>query len=290
VTSTQRISAQDSNQVDVVTLFRTIRNHPYIVTATTVATVAFALYLALTATPIFRAEVVVTQAREQNLGGLANQYSGLASLAGLNLGAASGAERDDKAILRSHWLAEEFVKRPDVWAVLQGQPTDSKIKRTVWSTVLNFRKNVLIITEDKTKGVTSISIDWTDPATAARWANEFVAMANELVRKRAIDESSRNIEYLKKQIAGTNVLEMQHVMYDIIESETKTLMLANARTEYAFTVVDPAVAPEVRISPRRTLMVASGFAIGLFLGSLLALIYNMFRPHAATRPMIASGA
>jgi len=54
-------------------------------------------------------------------------------------------------------------------------------------------------------------------------------------------------------------------MYDLIEQETKTLMLANARTEYAFTIVDPAVAPEVRIQPKRTLMALGGLVAGLLI-------------------------
>jgi hypothetical protein len=40
------------------------------------------------------------------------------------------------------------------------------------------------------------------------------------------------------------------VLYNLIESETKTLMLANARVEYAFTVVDPAVVPGATCQPQ----------------------------------------
>lgn len=292
MTSRQQISADSGNQIDVVSLLRVIRSHPYVLIVTTVAAVALAMYLALTATPIFRAEVLVTEAREQGAGGmsaLASQYGGLASLAGFSLGGASGAERDHKAILQSRRLVEEFVKRSDVQPLLRGDTAVDKVRSTLWSTVQNFRKNVLKIKEDKVTGVMTISIDWTDPATAAQWANGFVAMANELIRTRAIDESTRNIDYLNKQIAHTNVLEVQHVMYNLIESETKTLMLANARTEYAFTVVDPAVAPEVRISPRRTLMVASGLIIGLLLGSMLGVFYDWIRPRGRVPHAIAGG-
>jgi uncharacterized protein involved in exopolysaccharide biosynthesis len=70
-------------------------------------------------------------------------------------------------------------------------------------------------------------------------------------------------------------------MYNLIESETKTLMLANARAEYAFTVVDPAVVPEERVSPRRTLMVLSGLFIGMVVGVLIAWVRNRFVGHNA---------
>jgi uncharacterized protein involved in exopolysaccharide biosynthesis len=49
-------------------------------------------------------------------------------------------------------------------------------------------------------------------------------------------------------------------------------MLANARREYAFTVVDPAVPPELRYYPRRTAMVVIGAIAGLLLGIAAAVI------------------
>src|SRR5205823_3365385 len=107
---------------------------------------------------------------------------------------------------------------------------------TLWVAVEKFRKTCLMITEDKLKGLTTVSIDWTDPATAASWANSFVALANEILRTRAIDDANRNIDYLNQQVAHTNVVELQQVMYKLIEQETKSLMLAKGRVEYAFTI------------------------------------------------------
>jgi LPS O-antigen subunit length determinant protein (WzzB/FepE family) len=112
---------------------------------------------------------------------------------------------------------------------------------------------------------------------AARWANAFVALANELVRTKAREDSQRNVDYLNEQVAKTNVVELRRVLYNLIESETKTLMLANARIEYAFTVVDPAVVPAVRVSPKRTLIVLTGFAIGFMLGVFVVWIRNKFQ-------------
>jgi LPS O-antigen subunit length determinant protein (WzzB/FepE family) len=114
---------------------------------------------------------------------------------------------------------------------------------------------------------------------ASRWANDFVGLANTLLRERAIQESTRNIEFLNKQLAQTTVVEIQHVMNQLLENETKNLMLAHGRLDYAFTVVDPAVPPEQRFSPRRTLMVISGLFIGGFFGSLIAWARKALRRH-----------
>jgi uncharacterized protein involved in exopolysaccharide biosynthesis len=71
-------------------------------------------------------------------------------------------------------------------------------------------------------------------------------------------------------------------MYSLIESETKTLMLANGRVEYAFAVVDPARIPEHRERPKRSLMAATGLALGMVVGVLVAVIRG-FRANATRR-------
>ncbi len=122
-----------------------------------------------------------------------------------------------------------------------------------------------------------MAIQWREPSEAARWANSYVALANEIVRTRALDDSSRNIRYLKEQIPKTDVVEIQRAMYGLMENEAKVNMLANTRKEYAFRVIDPAVSPEERIWPRRTLIVITGGALGGILGVLFALAHNLWR-------------
>jgi uncharacterized protein involved in exopolysaccharide biosynthesis len=129
--------------------------------------------------------------------------------------------------------------------------------------------------------LTIVSVNWTDPVTAARWANDFVALANEMLRARAISQSQASITYLNEQIAHTNVVEIQRVMYNLIESETKTLMLANVKPEYAFAVVDPAVPPEVRASPQRTLLILLGLVFGAVMGAVVAFSHMSWLQHRA---------
>jgi len=274
---------EKDNEINVVNLFWTIWDQKYLVLAISLVCAGFAAYLALKAVPVYRAQIVITEARDTGMGAggaMGGQLGGLASIAGLNLNASSqGAERT--AVLESRGLVEAFVKRYDLAALING---NSNVRNPLWFAVERFRKNVLNLHEEKLKDTTTITVDWTDPAVAARWANDFVALANELLRSRAIDESTRNIEYLNKQLPQTNVVELQHAIYALIEAETKSLMLAHGRLEYAFTIVDPAVPPEVRFSPRRTLMVISGLFIGGFLGSIIAWARSAIR----RRPSIAA--
>jgi uncharacterized protein involved in exopolysaccharide biosynthesis len=272
---------EQRNEIDLKALWRAALRHKYLVAATAALCVAAAVILALTATPIFRAEVTVAPVKENGMGGggsLTGELGGLASIAGLDLGD-TGANKEYQAVLQSRHLIEEFVRRNDlVPQLLLGLKTPQNL----WFAGEVFRKNVVVITEDKLKGITTVSIEWTDPVTAARWANGFVALANELIRTRAIENASRNVDYLNKQSSQTTELGVQRAMFNLIESQMKTLMLANGRSEYAFTIVDPAVPPQIRARPKRTLIVLTGGVIGLLLGAVVALAYERWNRRART--------
>ncbi|NVK00497.1 MAG: LPS O-antigen length regulator, partial [Oceanospirillaceae bacterium] len=60
--------------------------------------------------------------------------------------------------------------------------------------------------------------------------------------------------------------------FDLIQSQIETMMLAKATPEYLFKTIDPAVVPELKVKPKRSLIVALGVLLGGMLGVLLVLI------------------
>jgi uncharacterized protein involved in exopolysaccharide biosynthesis len=270
-------AATTDDDIDFLALCRIGWRQKYVIVAVVLLSAAVATAYALTAQHIYRGEAVIAEVRDRNAGavaGLAGQLGGLASLAGVNIATGGVAGPEAQAILRSRQLAEQFVKRNSLIGELL---RDNQNSGALWVAVESFRNNVLRIRDDKRAGTVTVSVDWTDPAKAARWANDYVSMANEVLRQRALDDASRNIKYLREQAAGTNVVELQGVMYRLIESETKTLMLANSRADYAFTVVDPAVVPEQRVKPRRRLIVLGGVSLGFLVGMLAGLVRERLR-------------
>jgi uncharacterized protein involved in exopolysaccharide biosynthesis len=266
------VSRADGDETDFVALIAIFWRHRLTILIACLLCGLIAAVLAFIATPYFRAEAVITEVQDRgmnNSGGLENQLSGLAGLAGLALPSRATFAQQDAAILDSRRLVEEFITRNNLLPVLsRGAPKPL----TLWLAVKQFKEGVVTIRKDTRKGVTSVALEWTDPGTAANWTNGFVALANELIRRRVLDESNRNIAYLTEQLSRTNDVELRKVIYNIIESETKTLMLANGRPEYAFEVVDPAVPPEVKERPHRLLIGLVGVAFGLAFGLAAALI------------------
>ena len=270
--------------IDIAGFVRLLWRFKLLVVVCTLIVGGIALILALTAVPYFRSEVVVAAARDRGLGDTASvaaQFGGLASLAGVNIGSgASTTAQEYAAILESNYLAEEFIRRNSLVPVLL---KGSKKTPTMWWAVKAFKDRVIGVRKDQRRGVTVVTIEWTDAATAALWANSYVALANEIIRKRVLDESGRNIAYLSEQLAQSTDVELRKVMYNIIETETRTVMLAKGRPDYAFEVVDPAVAPELKSRPQLSMYILLGLVAGLGIGGVLAFVFDRReRPRAST--------
>lgn len=251
---------------------------------------AFSVTIALSLAPMYRAEVVIVEVGETRSGAgsaaMLAQFGGLAGLAGIDVAAFGDGSGRARAILNSRMLIEEFITRNELLPILfdnrwdsaaAGWSADSDKSPTLWLGVRRFFEDVRTVSEDPAAGVIRISVEWTDPGIAAKWANGLVDLANEIVRTRDLSDAERNVDYLNDEIARTNVVELRQVLYSLIESEMKTIMLANVKDEYAFAVIDPAVPPEMRSFPHRSFLVMIGTVLGAFIALLVVLVRLVVR-------------
>ena len=94
---------------------------------------------------------------------------------------------------------------------------------------------------------------------------------------RSIAETLQNLAYLNTQLQKTAVADMQSTFYKLIEEQTKSLMLAEVQEEFIFKVVDPAVVPEQKDSPKRALICVLGTLLGGMMGVAIVLVRFAFR-------------
>ncbi|MEO8016291.1 MAG: Wzz/FepE/Etk N-terminal domain-containing protein [Pseudomonadota bacterium] len=267
--------ASDS-EIDMVSMLAVLWRYKWLVAGVALASALIAVWLAMTTPFVYRADVTITpvSSGDNGMGALGGRLGSLAGLAGVSL-PSGGPTQESLAVLRSRHLTEIFLARYK----LQDRILGNAAKQSLWLAVDRFRQVVLSFRQEKESGTTIVSMQWKDPAEAAKWANAYVALANEILRNRAIEDSTRNIKFLNEQISKTSVIEIQKVMFGLVENETKNHMLASTREEYAFTVVDPAATPESRVWPRRGVMVLTGLGLGIGFGAFLALGLNFWRRH-----------
>jgi uncharacterized protein involved in exopolysaccharide biosynthesis len=129
-----------------------------------------------------------------------------------------------------------------------------------------------------------MTISWRDPQQAATWANQLVAMTNEYIRNKTIEEAERNIAFLEDQGRRSALVTMQEAIANLTEAQLRKEMLARTREQYALKVLDPATVPERKSFPRPALWIAAAFVIGLFLAILLVLLRASGPTHAAQKP------
>ena len=223
-----------------------------------------------------------------SLGGLVSQLGGLASLAGVSL---SGDSQKVEAyvMLTSREFTDEFIRDESLMQVLFAKRWDpetrswrpSLLKRdpTPADAFRTFNRKIRWVDQDRRSGVVTLTVRWKDPEVAARWANELVARVNARMRDRAIQDARRNIEHLQAQYERTPVVSLRETVARVMENEVRREMLATVRTDYAFRVIDPAVAAEPHefVSPKRARLIAGGFVLGGMFGLLLVLARHFVR-------------
>ena len=124
----------------------------------------------------------------------------------------------------------------------------------------------------------TVSVTHYSPIVARDWVTKIVGGVNEAVRAREVREAENSIAFLEEQRAKTNLVSLTEVFAELIEQQTKTVMLASASEEYVFQVLDPPVAPELKSEPRRALICM----LGALLGGMLAILFVLAR-HYSTK-------
>ncbi len=276
----QTAHVEIDEKLDLLAFVDLFLNYRWTILLSTLIVGAAATIFAFLATPMFRADVTLTIVKEKEGNGsdLGGSLSDIANLAGVNIGQSSD-EDAYKAVLSSRHLIQVFIERYGLVSTLHAP--------TLWKAVNHFHDDLLNIKDDQRKGTTLVAIIWTDPVVAARWTNDFVALCNELIRTKALNQAKRNVDYLTEQAGKTTSVDVQHALYDLVESETKKLMLANERIEYAFAIADPAVAPEIRSSPKRTMLLFGGLGLGAFVGFSIAFVRARLAVRRQHRPPAA---
>lgn len=214
------------------------------------------------------------------LGALASQFGGLASLAGVALPGDS-KKFEALAVLQSESLTEKYIRDNNLLPVIfykkwdsdrnRWKDTDPKKIPTVWLANDYFKKKIRAVSNDTKTGLATVTITWTDPKLAAKWANDLIKLTNEYQRAKAIRESEVNLAYLNEQALKINEVAIRQGIYSLIQDEIGKVMLAKGSEEFALKVIDPAVAPERPFSPQPVAWVLFGLLGGLMLSVVVAL-------------------
>ena len=259
------------DQLDLAGITGALWRGKWKIAAAAFGATAIAVVYALMATQWWSADVWMAPAEEQNTRNLSNQLGSLGglvgNLAGISVGGGSNAE--PLVVLQSRGFIREFIEKngllDEIAAVagLGGEEGNVDIRDAVDF----FRDRALDVEENRTTRIVVMHVQWTDPETAAAWANGLVKQLNERMRQRALAQADSSVNYLKLELERSNVLTLQQSIGRLLEQQLQKAMLARVNEEFAFRVLDTAQPPNNRSAPRRRQIVMFAFLFGAFLAS-----------------------
>lgn len=303
-TETSNYTPFENEEIDLIELWKALWSGKLIIFAITVIFAVGSVFYAISQPDIYKASVLLAPANDKGgAGGLAKmagQFGGLASLAGISLGGgASDKTGLALEVLKSRLFLEAFIAKHDLllplMAVKSWNRKENKLiydediynvntrdwhwngktslsdKPTSWESY-EALKEVLSIFSDKDTGMVTISIEHYSPNVAINWLQWLVEDLNVSMQEQDKREAQNSIAYLTKKLKETQLSEMRNVFYQLIEEQTKTIMLAEVSEEYVFKTIDPANAPDKKVKPKRALIVILGSFLGVLFSSLLVLI------------------
>lgn len=287
------------DEIDLRELFGVLWAEKWLIIGITSVAAVLSVVVSLLMTEIYHAETVLAAADTDQNNSMMAQLGGAAALLGVNVGGGNGDEIDTAiATLRSHQFISRFIEKNDLlvplfaskwnkreqiaeidasvydpsmgeWLRETGAPTSLEAYR-------EFMEIISVTGPDRNTGIVNVAINWHNPQEAAQWANELVRELNQEVRARDVQEANNAIAFLQKQLENTQLVDMQRVFYQLIESQTRVTMLADVRDEYVFRVIDPAVVPDRKAEPRRAMICIVGTVAGGMLALIIAFIRRMY--------------
>lgn len=244
------------------------------------------------ATKWYVADTVLAPVSRNNMGGMVSQLGNLgmlAGLAGVNLNDENNTD-ESLGVLKSRDFAREFIEDQRLLHVLLWKDWNAKAGRwkesdrqhqpDIRDAIRYFDESILIVNEDRKTGLVTLGIRWTNPVTAAAWANTIVDRLNSQMRARALTQGEANIDYLRQEMASTTQMNVQAAISQLIETELQKVMIARSNKEFAFQVIDHAEVPRLRAWPKRQILLA----LGVLAGGLFGLVAVFIRDLLKRRP------
>lgn len=304
-------NAKNGEEIDISLIWRAVWSRKLMVISIGALFSIASVVLALALPNEYKAKALLSPAFNSgasSLSQLASQFGGIASLAGIDLG---GAGEDSKTtvaieIIQTWDFIEKFIYANNIevevfaangWDMKSNQilidediynvetkqwvrdfdpDKGETAEPSSWELYEAFMER-LLISKNKDTGLISLSIEYYSPEIAKQWVDQLVIAINEHMQQRDREESITNINYLQAKIEETNLAEMRTVFSQLIEEQTKTLMLAEVSSEYVFKTLSEAKVPEEKSKPERFVIVFMGSIFGGIFAVALALFLQIIR-------------
>jgi len=299
----QQALENNDDEIDLAELWRAIWAGKFIIIAISFIFAVSSIAFALSKPDVYKASVLLSPTSSDGGGGmgaLAGQFGGLASLAGISLGG-GGTDKTALAleIIKSRAFLETYITKHELLVPLMAAKKWDRVEKKLildheiydqntgkWLREVSYPKTaepsqweayqtllkLITIAQDNTTSLVIIDMEFYSPEIAKQWLIWLVSDVNNFMRAKDDKEAQASIDYLTNQLEKTEISAMETVFYQLIEEQTKNMMLTKVSAEYVLKTIDPAQVPEMKAGPKRSLIVILGTMLGGILSVLIVLI------------------
>ncbi len=296
----------EESQIDFRDLLGTFWKQRFMIIAISLVSSISAVIYALSLPNIFTATAVVAPREDDSgaagLASLASRYGALASFAGVDLGRGSSNTKASLAIeslktfnffrlylyesmvldliAANSWdmSQNELLYDPDIYDQEKGVwVRDSSPPLPTEQEAFRVFGEVFSVMEDSKTGFIAISVEHLSPYVAKAWVDLIVGSINKHIKVRDELEATKAVEFLIEQRSKTAVVSLNEIFAQLIEEQTKNIMLANVSAEYVLQTIEPAFVPELKSKPSRPMICLIGSFLGFFFAITIALWRYFFQ-------------
>ncbi|MCG8670039.1 MAG: hypothetical protein MI867_11540, partial [Pseudomonadales bacterium] len=244
-----------------------------------------------------------SQSSSGSLSRLASQLGGIAPLIGVQMQGSENKSLIALELMKTWGFLESFIERNklqvEVYGVIGWDESKNELvidkslydveqaswveldsgeslEPTSWDLFETLADKIQVSVDDSS-GLVSISVEHYSPHVAKKMVELLVVSINRHMQALDKEEAIKSIKYLKAQIGKTNIAEMHSIFYELIEEQTKKLMLAEVSEEYVFKVLSQPKIAEKKSKPKRALMLIMHVALASVI-SIIFVIARNYRP------------
>lgn len=297
------------NEIDLRELLHVLLEGKWTIVSLTAFVSIIGVIYSLLLPNIYESKTILAPVNSSTgISGALGSYSGIAGLAGIRLPTGNDEGNSTEAIEKISTLS--FFKEriltniylPDLMAVKSWNPKTNTL--TFDESIYNTKSNTWIrdyaypqqqipsaqesydefkrlysYSEDTQTGFITLKIKHQSPFIAKQWMELIVYEINNFYRQKDKLESEKAISFLYEQMAKTNLSEIKQVLAQLVQEETKKLVLIESNQFYVFDYIDAPAVMERKSEPKRALICI----LSLLIGGMLGILYVFLRHYVFSK-------
>ena len=289
------------DEIDLRELFHVLRAKIFYIGAITSIFSLISIMYALMLPNIFQSQAMMMPMEgDDGMQGMLGQYSGMASLAGISLPSESGSKAQEAiARIKSFEFFSNYflpqIKLENLMVVKKWDQASNTLiynestfnsesskwvkkvsspKSSIPSSQEAYKKyqTIMNIAEDKKTSFITLSVEHESPFVAQQWVEIIMDQIDQVMRDQDRQTARKSIEYLNSLVPTVNYGEIKQALSSLQQEQMKRLMMVEASNNYIFKVLDSPIVPEVKVKPKRLLIVILGSMLGMMLTVLGVLV------------------